>query len=201
MCSIKVPLLLFLFIFGAIAAAQGTGADKTEPTMAVDSTKAATAPTFDSLKRDSGLSATSKPSSDTNASAIANDSAAGRPSDGERMYRSVIPVMRRDEPTIGKAPDTSARAKQEKHPEPMMAPPPKPAAADSFLVLPGARQASSGHKTQLKKNSVLIVLGACAIVGGAVAFYLIKNSQDKSAADINNRIPPPPDPPAGGTSP
>jgi hypothetical protein len=200
MCSIKKPLL-FLLVYCTIAAAQGTGADQTDSTMAVDSTVSAASLTNDSLLRDSGLSATAKRSSDTNANAIANDSAAGRPSDGERMYRSVIPVMRRDEPTIGKAPDTSARAKQEKHPEPMMAPPPKPPAVDSFLVLPGARQASSGPKTHLQKRSVLIVLGACAVVGGAVAFYLIKNSQDKSAADINNRIPPPPDPPVGGLSP
>ncbi len=202
MCSIKVPLLLSLFVFGAIAAAEGIGADKTESTlMAVDSTKAATAPTFDSLQRDSGLSPTSKPSSNANASAAAIDSAAGRPSDGERMYRAVIPVMRRDEPTVEKATNTSARPRQEKHPEPMLAPPPKPAAADSFLVLPGTRQASSGQKTQLKKSNVLIVLGACAIATGAVVIYLIANSQNKSAKDVNNRIPPPPDPPIGGSMP
>jgi hypothetical protein len=116
----------------------------------------------------------------------------------EQMYRSSMPVMRRDAPAAAnKASDTAQRLPS-KLPELMTTPPPMPKQQESFLALPGERKAPSGPQTHLKKSGVLIAVGACAIVGGAVAFYLVKNSQDKSAVAINNRIPPPPDPPPGG---
>jgi hypothetical protein len=164
-----------------------------------DSVAVKRATASDSVKGANAVSSSKTKPPDTGHGAALADSSVQKASDAEKMYRASAPVMRRDVSVAGKAPDTgAARPKQEKHAELMITPPPQPARVDSFLMAPGERQASSGPKTHVSKSGVFIVIGACAVVGGAVAYYLVRNSQDKSAVAINNRIPPPPDPPAGG---
>jgi len=196
----KKNLIFFNLSLAAVLCARGIAFCQIDTThgKADSSVVEQTAPKADSMKtlpQRTVDTAHSVPDGAAAATASGNTASAS-----ERMYRNSAQNMRRDMPASPNSLDTAKRINPKKQDAPeAVSPPPRVPLGDSYLVIPSeAGKTPSGHGTHLKKSGVFLIVGACALVGGAGAYYVLKSSQNKGAAAINNRIPPPPDPPAGG---
>jgi hypothetical protein len=138
-------------------------------------------------------------SRDTLASAGAGDSAGALDSESARMYQSAVSTMRRDAPGQSSALDTSANARRMKIAGEEIAAPPMPKRMDSITIAAQGDQPvnkpHSNQRPQVKKSSILIAVGSCALIGCGIAAYVLKNSKNDDVIAQNNRIPPPPNPP------
>jgi hypothetical protein len=128
-------------------------------------------------------------------SAFTQDS--GGESEAARMYRSSLSRMRRDAPQMNAAPDTLLKKRKMIPAEPEGPKLSEPKRADSLspVAKSPAPVSSPPSKTKVKKSSIAVAVGSCALIGCGIAVYLLTNSKKDDAVSRNNPIPPPPDPP------
>ena len=133
-----------------------------------------------------------KTPADTLAGLPAHDSINKTDTIGQAQYQSTLPVMRRD------APGNSNTPSQPKQREKFVASKDtvkQPVRKDSVLVVSIKIQANSPAGPQIKKSSLYLALGVCAILGAGIAIYVMKSSPGSGSAS-NTGIPAPPVPPS-----
>jgi hypothetical protein len=110
---------------------------------------------------------------------------------GQAQYQSTLPIMRRD------APGNSNTPSQPKQREKFVASKDtvkQPVRKDSVLVVSNNIRENPSAKSQIKKSSVYIALGVCAILGAGIAVYVISSAPGSGSASSNTGIPAPPVP-------
>ena len=126
-------------------------------------------------------------------SAATHDSINKSDTTSQAQYQSTLPVMRRD------APGTSNTPSQPKQREKFVASKDTvkpPVRRDSVLVVSNNIRGNPPVRSQIKKSSVYIALGACAILGAGIAIYVIQSAPGSGSAAANTGIPTPPVPPS-----
>jgi hypothetical protein len=126
-------------------------------------------------------------------SAAAHDSINKSDTTSQAQYQSTLPVMRRD------ASGNSNTPSQPKQREKFVASKDTvklPARRDSVLVVSNNMRGNSPAGPQIKKSSVYIALGVCAILVGGIATYIISSAPGSGSAASNTGIPAPPVPPS-----
>ena len=111
----------------------------------------------------------------------------------QAQYQSTLPVMRRDTPGTSNTPSQPKQREKFVASKDTVKPPVR---RDSVLVVSNNIRGNPPARSQIKKSSVYIALGACAILGAGIAIYVIQSAPGSGSAASNTGIPAPPVPPS-----
>lgn len=136
------------------------------------------------------------PTADTLAGVSAHDSINKTDTVGQAQYQSTLPVMRRDVPRSINGQNPSSRPQEREKFVASKDTAKLPVRKDSILVVSNNTKEKPPVRPQIKKSSLYLALGVCALIGCGIAAYVIKSAPGNGSGAANTGIPLPPVPPS-----